>query len=317
MGARLTIGLLNNMPDGALQATERQFAGLLAAAARGLDVELRCFSLPEVQRGEHARAHMRGAYADAAALPTAGLDGVIVTGAEPRAPELSGEPYWASLARTIDWTQDAHIPTLWSCLAAHAAVLRLDGVRREPLNAKLSGVFACQAREAHALLAGAPPRPLVPHSRLNGLVEADLVAAGYEILTGSDEVGVDAFVKPGLAPALFFQGHPEYAAEALQREYLRDVARFLRGERQEHPATPSAYFDAGTEQVLAALADASRRWRDPVLIGDYAVAVERARPEAAWRPWAVGIYRNWLEAVRNHKASRAPALAASARKRAP
>ena len=87
MGARLTIGLLNNMPDGALQATERQFESRLAAASRGLDIELRFFSLPEVERGEHARARMRGVYADASALPAAGLDGLIVTGAEPRTPE--------------------------------------------------------------------------------------------------------------------------------------------------------------------------------------------------------------------------------------
>ena len=317
MGARLTIGLLNNMPDGALQATERQFESRLAAASRGLDIELRFFSLPEVERGEHARARMRGVYADASALPAAGLDGLIVTGAEPRTPELDNEPYWASLARVIDWTQAAHIPTVWSCLAAHAAVLRLDGVRRQVLGAKLSGVFACETAAAHPLLAAAPARPIVPHSRLNGLAETDLVAAGYQILTRSDTVGVDAFVKPGPAPALFFQGHPEYAAESLQREYLRDVGRFLRGERAEHPATPSAYFDAGTELVLAALADAARRRRDPALIDDYTAAAERTRPEAVWRPWAQGIYRNWLEAVRDHKARRAPALAPAARKRAP
>jgi homoserine O-succinyltransferase len=317
MRARLTIGLVNNMPDGALQATERQFEGLLAAAAGPLDVELRLFSIAEVERGEHARAHMRGAYADAASLPAAGLDGLIVTGAEPRTAALEDEPYWASLARLIDWTQHAQIPTLWSCLAAHAAVLRLDGVGRQSLDAKLSGVFACQTVGDHPLLALAPAPPLVPHSRLNGLAEADLVAAGYEVLTRSDEVGVDAFVKPGAAPALFLQGHPEYAAEALQREYLRDVLRYLRGERPQHPAIPSGYFDVETELVLGALADAAHRRRDPALIGDYAAVVERSRPEAVWRPWAQGVYRNWLEAVRAYKASRAVALGAGVRKRAP
>jgi len=315
MRAHLVIGLVNNMPDGALQATERQFEGLLAAAAGRLDVELRLFSIAEVERGEHARAHMRGAYADAASLPAAGLDGLIVTGAEPRTTSLTDETYWASLARLIDWTQDAQVPSLWSCLAAHAAVLRLDGVDRVQLHGKLSGVFACESAVGHPLLADAPTPALAPHSRLNGLVEADLIAAGYQILTRSEEVGVDAFVKPEPAPTLFFQGHPEYAAEALQREYLRDVARFLRGERAAHPPAPTGYFDAATERALRGLADTARR--DPSRISDYAAAIERSQPVATWRPWAQGVYRNWLEAVRAHKAGRGPALAADARKRAP
>ena len=39
------VGLVNNMPDAALRATELQFARLLKAAAGNLDVRLRLFSL--------------------------------------------------------------------------------------------------------------------------------------------------------------------------------------------------------------------------------------------------------------------------------
>ena len=43
---------------------------------------------------------------------------------------------------------------------------------------------------------------------------------------------------------LFLQGHPEYEAGTLLREYRRDIARFLRGEREHYPAVPQGYFDA-------------------------------------------------------------------------
>jgi len=43
----LTIGLINNMPDAALQATERQFMRLLRQAAGNVRIDFHCFSLPE------------------------------------------------------------------------------------------------------------------------------------------------------------------------------------------------------------------------------------------------------------------------------
>jgi homoserine O-succinyltransferase/O-acetyltransferase len=49
------IGLVNNMPDAALDATERQFRALLEAAAAGIDVRLTLYTLPEVPRTEFGR----------------------------------------------------------------------------------------------------------------------------------------------------------------------------------------------------------------------------------------------------------------------
>jgi homoserine O-succinyltransferase/O-acetyltransferase len=301
--APLVIGLVNNMPDGALQATERQFEGLLIEAAGGAGVSLRYLSLPEVERGEHARAHMRGRYAHIDRLPAAGVDGLIVTGVEPQAVRLDDEPYWRSLTRVVDWSRAAEVSTVWSCLAAHAAVLHLDRVERSRLPAKRSGVFASTPDRRHALLTNTPA-PIAPHSRLNELVESDLVSAGYQILTRSPEIGVDAFMKPGPALALFFEGHPEYAAETLLGEYLRDVGRFLRGEREVHPAAPSGYFDDTTLSMLEELAARGEAGRDPRRIADYISATDSVALSATWRPWAVGIYRAWLEQISARKAGR-------------
>lgn len=293
-GRRLTIGLLNNMPDAALCATERQFDDLLGEAAGDVGIDLRLFALPRVRRSPEALALMAGRYERAAALTTASLDGLIVTGLEPRAADLRDEDYWPALARVVDWTEDAGLPTVWSCLAAHAAVLRQTGVRRRPLAAKLSGVFASEAVGDDPLVARAVAPILTPHSRLNGLAPDDLVSAGYEILTHSPAAGVDAFVRRGAGPALFLQGHPEYDADTLAREYLRDVGRFLDGRRPQHPRPPTGYFDAETEGRLGALAAASQAAPDPARLPHYGAVLEGAAPRQTWRASALRLYRTWL-----------------------
>src|ERR1700733_12982467 len=82
------VGLVNNMPDAAMRATELQFARLLKEAAGPLDVRLHLFSLAQIERGALARSRMEGFYADAGTLPHAGIDALIVTGAEPHAADL-------------------------------------------------------------------------------------------------------------------------------------------------------------------------------------------------------------------------------------
>src|SRR5712675_2088445 len=93
----IVIGLVNNMPDAALQTTERQFRELLFAASQGHVVSLRLFSLPELPRTEAGRSYVSERYADIRDLWTSHFDGLIVTGTEPRAPMLCDEPYWHTL----------------------------------------------------------------------------------------------------------------------------------------------------------------------------------------------------------------------------
>ena len=245
---RLDIGLVNLMPDAALKATERQFARLLAAASGPTEVRLHLFSLDEVPRGGAARSSMAGRYGDLTALERARLDGLIVTGAEPVAPSLSDEPYWAALTRVVDWAEHNTASTIWSCLAAHAAVLHLDGIARRLLPRKRFGLFECAPVTAGGLFEGAPAGPRVPHSRWNDLAEGDLRSHGYRIESRSLEAGIDCFTKQWASLFVFLQGHPEYDADTLFREYRRDAHRFLKGERPTLPALPSGYFDARTEQ---------------------------------------------------------------------
>jgi homoserine O-succinyltransferase len=232
------IGLVNNMPDSALQATERQFRSLLAEAADELPVRLSLFGIAEVPRSQHAKSRMSKSYSGIDELWDSCLDGIIVTGAEPKCPSLTEEPYWNSLAQVIDWAQENTYSGIYSCLAAHAAVLRMDGIRRRTLSAKLCGVYECAAVSDHRLTNGLSARSWMPHTRWNDLSENALISRGYRILTRSKEAGVDTFVKPGKSLSVFFQGHPEYEAGSLSLEYRRDERRFLNGESTIRPLPP-------------------------------------------------------------------------------
>jgi len=310
---RLVVGLVNNMSDGALQATESQFCALLRAAApSSADVVVRFFSLAEVRRSEAMRAHMRGRYRSIDALEREGVDALVVTGAEPRCAEFEDEPYWPSLARVIDWVDAEQIPTAWSCLAAHAAVWRLHRIPRQRSQAKRNGVFALQKTAGHPLLEGAPETPFAPHSRWNDLDGAQLQSAGFEILTCSDETGVDTFAQTGRTTSLFFQGHPEYDAGALGREYVRDVSRYLRGQQPALPPPPRNYFD---HETLAALADLSARLQcggDAAALAELARLVEAQTPAARWHTWAGHAYRAWLRQFSDRATDDLPAVAAEA-----
>jgi homoserine O-succinyltransferase len=232
------IGLVNNMPDSALLATERQFRALLAEAADGLPVRLSLFGIAEVPRSEHAKSRMSKSYSSIDVLWDSCLDGIIVTGAEPRLPSLTEEPYWNTLAQVIDWAQENTYSGIYSCLAAHAAVLRMDGIRRRTLNDKLCGVYECATISDHRLTEGLPARSWMPHSRWNDIPENALSSSGYRIVTRSKEAGVDTFVKQGKSLSVFFQGHPEYEAGSLSLEYRRDERRFLNGESTIRPLPP-------------------------------------------------------------------------------
>ncbi len=305
----IEIGLVNSMPDAALEATERQFVDLVQSAAGDLPVRLRFFSLPDVPRGERGRRHVEASYGGIDEARNGHLDALIVTGTEPRAAALPDEPYWPALAELIDWAEHNTISTIWSCLAAHAAVLHLDGIKRHPLAEKCFGVFACTKAVEHPLTMGLAAEIPVPHSRWNELREDELAARGYEVLTRSPQAGVDAFSRQGRSLFVFFQGHPEYDAASLFGEYRRDFARFVRRESETCPLPPRGYFDAATTDVLMRLRASAIGDRREDVLAELAVAAAGRGPRDVWRAAAARIYRSWLALIAARKACR-PAPAA-------
>jgi homoserine O-succinyltransferase len=297
--AGISIGLINNMGDEALKSTERQFGGLLSEAAGDIDVSFRVFALRTTPRSPRALDYINAHYEPASAAMDGDFDGLIITGAQPQADRLTDEPYWEELTELIDWAKLHTTSTILSCLAAHAGVRHLDGVERRPLPEKCTGVFGFTVDRTHPLVGEQGRVRLVPHSRHNGLLQSELEQAGYVMLTSSRQSGVDSFVKSFGSQFVFLQGHPEYDANSLAREYRRDMDRCLRGENDRKPARPSGYFGAEAEVELRAIERCAHRDRHRTQIKDISIIDALAPAEAAWREAAIAFYRSWIDMIAN------------------
>lgn len=294
----MTIGLVNNMPDAALVPTERQIFDLLDAASGEIPLRLRFYALPTVPRGDWAGQYVGKHYSTFSGLWDDELDGLIVTGAEPRAAELAQEPYWRSLTQLIDWAQESTVSTVWSCLAVHSAVLHMDGIDRRKLAEKCIGVFAQAKMMEHPLLEGVPSELQIPHARWNEIGEDGLAANGYSVLTRSTDAGVDTFVKRQKTSLfVYFQGHPEYDAYSLLGEYRRDIGRFLRGESEIYPPMPKNYFAAQAENLLAAFQKRAIAGRRNELLASFPVEQVSTSLTKTWHKAALTIYRNWISYI--------------------
>ena len=279
----LTIGVVNNMPPAAIASTERQFCDILTVAAReDIPFQIRWFRLAGARPAHYGRLND---------LRDSELDGLIVTGAEPRAASLPDEPIWQPLTKVADWAAQNTSSVIWSCLAAHAAVLYLDGVERRTHQEKIFGIFNSVKVAEHAILADTQDVWRVPHSRWNDLPESDLSTRGYKVLAKSEDAGVDLFIKQFKRSLfVFIQTHPEYDVSTLLREYRRDVTRFHNDGQNSYPKLPRNYFDSRVAAELEAINGDSpdeRKTRGLEIL-------ERAELPDGWNPIAVQLYRNWL-----------------------
>ena len=293
----LVIGLVNNMPDAALSSTENQFTGLLQEASGGQTIRLRLTSLPELPRSQEALEHIRASYWPLEELLAEPLDALIVTGTEPRAPVLTQEPYWQRFVDLLAFAREHTAASVWSCLAAHGAVLHLDGIERRRLAEKRCGVYPHSILNGHALLQGVSSPLPMPHSRWNELAPAALRAAGYTLLSWSDETGADAFAREERSLLLFFQGHPEYEDTTLLKEYRRDVGRYLAAQQPHYPTLPRGYLSADATQLLAEFQQQALARRDAALMERFPFAAIAAGLKNSWRASAVALYRNWLSYI--------------------
>jgi homoserine O-succinyltransferase len=291
----LRIALVNNMPDAALEDTELQFFELLSAAAGDLPIQVELYSLPGIPRGDRAQAHLNQYYKSTATLLNQSLDGMIITGTEPRQPELRDEPYWGALTDLCNWAEENTCSAVLSCLAAHAGVLHGDGIRRHPLGEKRFGVYEHEMVSNHPLTDGLVSPVRMPHSRWNELRRGDLTSAGYTVLTESPRAGVDFFVKEKKRSLfVYFQGHPEYLSLTLHKEYRRDVKRYLRRERENYPLVPEGYFDEASVRLLREFQEKVEGQRLESAMESFPEDKTVESLQHTWRPASTRIYQNWL-----------------------
>lgn len=245
----LHIGLLNTMPDAALEATERQFFRLVGRSNQIAQFYIHPFSLPSIQRGEAAANHIAQYYYSFAEIKEQGLDALIITGANVAGEDLSQEPFFAELAEVVRWAYDNVTSTLCSCLATHAAVEILFGEKRRHMGEKYWGVFEHDVKDkTHPLVHDIDTQFNVPHSRYNEISTEQFLAFNGRILVAND-FGVHLATSPDLLRMIFFQGHPEYDTISLLKEYKREIIRFLENER-DYPVFPENYLDKQAQAIL-------------------------------------------------------------------
>ena len=287
----LHIGLLNMMPDAALEATERQFFRLVGSSNPISQFYIHPFTLDEIPRGDKARAHIDNYYEPLHNIQSAGLDALIISGANVTRPKLQEEVFWSGLQNVIDWAYENVTSTLCSCLATHAVLLARYDIHRRGLQEKCWGVFDhTVVRKDHPLVQDINTRVSVPHSRFNEVTEAQLVDKGLHVLLKGREPGVQLAVSPDGFRTVFLQGHPEYDSISLMKEYKREIGNYVAGRITDYPPVPKHFFDQHSLAILD-------EYRDRLIAAIANKNELPAFPEKLLRPRLVNTWHDSGEAL--------------------
>lgn len=294
----LHIGLLNMMPDAALEVTERQFMRLLGSANQIVQLYVYPFTVPGLPRSAETQAYIDEYYATFEDLCEEGLDAIIITGANVANPHLDSEPFWETLTKVMSWAKDNVTSVLCSCLSTHALMKFYYEIDRVPLPEKKWGVYNHRIQEPmHPLLRNINTRFDVPHSRHNAITREQLEQAGLPILIESEVAGVHMAVSPDHFRVVYFQGHPEYDRNSLLKEYKREVMRYLNDERDE-PPFPKNYFGERAMTIASKfLGTAIHAKENGTPIPEFPEAEIIPHLDNTWGDTGKAIFNNWLGLV--------------------
>ena len=295
----LHIGFLNMMPDAALRATERQFIRLVGSCNRIAQFFVYPFSLPSLERNVETLGYIERYYTDFNALLGEGLDALIITGANVANPKLEEEPFWEPLIEVVEWARDNVSSILCSCLATHALLKHFHDIDRQPLPRKRWGVYSHRVTaNSHPLLRDINTRFDVPHSRFNDISREQLEAAGLTVLAESVEGGVHMAASPDQFRVIYMQGHPEYDANSLLKEYRRELYRYANYERDTPPPLPENYFSGNAVHFAVDALEAAKRTRETRgTFDDTLEADVDGLLDNTWGDTAKAIVNNWLGLV--------------------
>jgi len=295
----LHIGLLNMMPDAALAATERQFFRLVGSSNPISQFFIHPFTVDSIPRGREAQRHIDQFYESFSSIRQAGLDALIISGANVTRPNLAEEVFWDDLCEVFDWADHNITSTLCSCLASHALLLARYEQPRVRLTRKCWGVFEHEVvRKDHPLVADTNTRLHVPHSRFNEVYRQQFEAAGLHVLIEGEDSGVQLAVSADGFRTVLFQGHPEYDGISLLKEYKRDVGLYIDHKSDRYPPFPANYFDRFSRALL-------REYKEQVVAKrqmaagppEFPEELIRKRLHNTWHDSGEAIIGNWVGLV--------------------
>ncbi len=247
------IGLLNLMPN--KEETEQQWFELIAPGA--LQVNLQLLKLTSYTPKNTPTDYLERYYFPATFSTLESLDGLIITGAPLGQKNLADIHYLAELKSVIELLAQRNTPVFYSCWAANVALHLQYGIEITRMPRKLSGVFEHHSAAGNLML---------PHSRYGQLnllalrshielkIELDSAQAGPTLITQRNGT-------------YYLLGHPEYSADTLWKEYLRDQ-------------------NNGLNPVLPVNVEA-----------DFSNAAQLTEFTREWRQFGIQIMNNWLSGI--------------------
>ena len=254
----LKILILNLMPKKI--ETENQFLRLLSNSPLQLDIQL--LRIDNRESRNTPAEHLDTFYCNFSDIQHENYDGLIVTGAPLGLVDFDDVAYWPQIREVLHWAKDHVTSTLFVCWAVQAALNILYGLPKMTREQKLSGVYEHSVVQPHALLTrGFDDQFLAPHSRYADF-PTDIIQnhTDLDVFAVSEQTG--AYLMASRDKRLVFvTGHPEYNADTLAGEYLRDIGAGI-----DSPL-PYNYFPGNNPQLT---------------------------PKASWRSHGNLLFSNWL-----------------------
>ena len=254
----LKLLILNLMPTKVV--TETQLLRKLSNTPLQIEVELLHTVTYESKNADPS--HMSAFYINYGDIRDKYYDGFIITGAPVEHMEFEDVDYWPELCDIMEWSKTHVHSTLHICWGAQAALYYHFGIKKYPLEKKISGVYEHKLINPNcSLFRGYDEIFFAPHSRYTEVRAEEINACSeLELLSVSDRAGV--YMARSMDNRMFFvTGHPEYDKNTLALEYERDVAKGLEID------IPTNYFPED----------------DPA-----------GEPLVRWRAHAQLMYTNWL-----------------------
>ena len=292
----LHIGLLNLMPDAALEATERQFIRLLASDNQTL-VHVYPTTVDAESRSDYSKKYIEQHYNAIKDFMSRDYDGLIISGANPSQADMTQESFWEPLIEVMEWAEQNTNSILCSCLATHALMKAKFNINRTLRKAKSWGVFP------HRILH--PDHPLMenitdgfngPHSHYYDISIEEIEETNLKILAVNDRAGFFLLATQE-SDLILFQGHPEYDDKSLLKEYEREIKNYLSGQRSDYPEVPENYF---SNLTVSRLDEEKKNILNNKEFNSFdSFALEDI--DLGWIETGNTLYKNWLSLISKRK----------------
>ena len=170
----LKILLLNLMPKKI--ETETQISRILGNTP--LQIELTLMRVKSHESHNVTQDHLLSFYKTFDEVKDEKFDGMILTGAPVEQMPFEEVDYWQELCEIMEWSKTNVHSTFHICWGAQAGLYYHFGINKQPLPAKMFGVFPHICEHPHnMLLRGFDSTFNVPHSRHTTVDRADIEQA--------------------------------------------------------------------------------------------------------------------------------------------